>query len=429
MKYGLMCYGYTTNLGNEIQSIAARRFLPEVDYYIDHEMLESFDEDANVKMIMNGWYLDCPKAWPPSQNIDPLLVSMHFTTRTEERKAPILSDESREFFKMHGPVGCRDFHTLEFLSGNGIDAYFTGCLTLTLDSGRDKIEMEEKDKYIVINVNNPDELLGYLRQKTDKKIYVIYQDMIPSYEKAFPETMGSGVYTLTSLYDYREKLFMAENLLEVYENAHCVVTDRLHCALPCLAFKTPVLLIKDDRMQERFDGISELLHISSFDGYVNNYSVFDVDSPPENSRDYLKIRTDLIERCEKFTGHISDSCYTGISRQESLENHARILSKTAIETRNYMKTIVNDYRRSIKRSDRYLGMIRDYKIEIRDLTRESENRQKEIDDLTEKISDLNSTINSLNEKIQSQEKQIDEITSSGSWKVTAPMRKLKKNLK
>ena len=66
MKYGLMCYGYTTNLGNEIQSIAARRFLPEVDYYIDHEMIESFDEDANVKMIMNGWYLDCPKAWPPS---------------------------------------------------------------------------------------------------------------------------------------------------------------------------------------------------------------------------------------------------------------------------------------------------------------------------------------------------------------------------
>ena len=245
-----MCYDYTTNLGNEIQSIAARRFLPKVDYFIEHEKLERFDDDTNVKMIMNGWYLDCPQAWPPSDNIDPLLISMHFTTRTEERKAAILTDESREFFKRHGPVGCRDLHTVDFLKENDIDAFFTGCLTLTLDSGADKIKTEDDDGYIVINVNNPDEVLSFLKEKTGRRIYVIYQDMIPSYEKAFPETMGSGVYTLTSLYDYKEKLFMAENLLKIYENAYCVVTDRLHCALPCLAFETPVLLIKDERMQE-----------------------------------------------------------------------------------------------------------------------------------------------------------------------------------
>ena len=35
MKYGLLCYDYLENLGNEIQSIAARRFLPEIDYFID----------------------------------------------------------------------------------------------------------------------------------------------------------------------------------------------------------------------------------------------------------------------------------------------------------------------------------------------------------------------------------------------------------
>ena len=429
MKFGLMCYDYTTNLGNEIQSIAARRFLPKVDYYIEHEKLERFDEDTNVKMIMNGWYLDCPQAWPPSDNIDPLLISMHFTTRTEERKAAILTDESREFFKRHGPVGCRDLHTVDFLKENDIDAFFTGCLTLTLDSGADKIKTEDDDGYIVINVNNPDEVLSFLKEKTDRRIYVIYQDMIPSYEKAFPETMGSGVYTLTSLYDYKEKLFMAENLLKIYENAYCVVTDRLHCALPCLAFETPVLLIKNERMQERFDGISELLNVSSYDGYVNEYSIFDVDNPRENPKDYLKIRKDLIERCEKFTGHVNDSCYIDISYQELLENNAKILSKTSIETRDYMKTIVNDYRRSIIRSDRYLGMIRDYKIEIRDMNLKNENQNETIANLTKKIDSLNATIDNLNDEIKSKEKLINEITSSNSWKVTAPMRKIKKNLK
>lgn len=34
MKFGLMKYSYTTNLGNEIQSIAARQYLPHIDLYV-----------------------------------------------------------------------------------------------------------------------------------------------------------------------------------------------------------------------------------------------------------------------------------------------------------------------------------------------------------------------------------------------------------
>lgn len=37
-----MSYNHTTNLGNEVQSIAARRFLPKIDYYIDHEEIHQF---------------------------------------------------------------------------------------------------------------------------------------------------------------------------------------------------------------------------------------------------------------------------------------------------------------------------------------------------------------------------------------------------
>ena len=30
---------------------------------------------------MNAWYLNCPEAWPPSRNMDPLLISMHFSSQ------------------------------------------------------------------------------------------------------------------------------------------------------------------------------------------------------------------------------------------------------------------------------------------------------------------------------------------------------------
>ena len=142
MKYGLMKYSYTTNLGNEIQSIAARRFLPQIDYYIEHEKLNLFQNQEKVKMIMNGWYLDCLKSWPPSDSIDPLLISMHFTTSANDTKTVISSPESRDFLSTYGPVGCRDYATLELLKEIDIDAYYSGCLTLTLESKKTKTEKD-----------------------------------------------------------------------------------------------------------------------------------------------------------------------------------------------------------------------------------------------------------------------------------------------
>ena len=406
MKFGLISYDYTTNLGNEIQSIAARRFLPQIEYYIEHEKLDSFSKDTNVKTIMNGWYLDCPTSWPPSENIDPLLISMHFsTTTTQERIDAVLSDESKEFFEKKGPVGCRDYHTVEFLKDNGIDAFFTGCLTLTLDSGSKKIDDESDSEYIVVNLKDSEKIVDFLRQRSDKEIFIINQDMIPSLEKAYPETMPKGIYNLTSLYDYKEKFFMAENLLKIYENASCVITDRLHCALPCLAFKTPVLLIKNERMPERFDRISNLLLESSSEEYMGDYSIFDVNSPPENSTEYLKIRESLIKTCEKFTGCINESCYWDISYRELLNRNSLILSRNAVETRRYIEDIISKYKQNI----RFL----DY------ANNDIENRKQTIYNLNREIDELKKTV-------EKQRKIIMKMESSNSWKITSPLRKIRK---
>ena len=59
MKYGLLVYIDTENLGDDIQSFAARRFLPRIDYVVDRERLDTFktETDEPVSVIMNAWYM------------------------------------------------------------------------------------------------------------------------------------------------------------------------------------------------------------------------------------------------------------------------------------------------------------------------------------------------------------------------------------
>ncbi len=68
-KFCLLDYTNTANLGDEIQSIAARRFLPQVDRYVDREALNDVrsEDGASYWMIMNGWFCHRAENWPPSR--------------------------------------------------------------------------------------------------------------------------------------------------------------------------------------------------------------------------------------------------------------------------------------------------------------------------------------------------------------------------
>ena len=77
-SFGLIKYT-SFNIGDEIQSLAASRFLPNIDYYINRERTDKFksDQEEKVKVIMNAWWMWQSKHFPPSEDIDPLLISMH----------------------------------------------------------------------------------------------------------------------------------------------------------------------------------------------------------------------------------------------------------------------------------------------------------------------------------------------------------------
>ena len=65
--------------------------------------------------------------FPYHPNIRPLFISFHVN------RLDMLTDEAQDYLRRHGPIGCRDWNTVFLLLSAGIDAFFSGCLTTTLD--------------------------------------------------------------------------------------------------------------------------------------------------------------------------------------------------------------------------------------------------------------------------------------------------------
>ena len=66
MKYGILLNNRTDNIGDDIQSYAACRFLPSIDYYVDRENLDTFgygEIEEPVTVIMNAWYMYNKLLW------------------------------------------------------------------------------------------------------------------------------------------------------------------------------------------------------------------------------------------------------------------------------------------------------------------------------------------------------------------------------
>jgi len=107
MKYGIMYYKETDNIGDDIQTYVAKRFLPKIDYLIDREALNCFipEQKEYVSVIMNGWFMHNKAAWPPSLYINPLLVSMHFTCLEKiDVGEKYLQGLGGEYLKTHQPI-------------------------------------------------------------------------------------------------------------------------------------------------------------------------------------------------------------------------------------------------------------------------------------------------------------------------------------
>lgn len=285
MKYGLLTYDENRkffNVGDNIQSLAAKQFLPKVDVYVNRERLNEYKGDK-IKMILNGWFTHNIHNWVPSDDIEPIFVSFHMNNTA----APfMLSEKGIAYLKRHEPIGCRDQFTADTLKGKGIDAYFTGCLTLTLDSY--KVNDSERGNKIYI----VDPLYSYPRP--EKVFYNSKQTLKNILNgKAFQlgkkkrhlrnfisdEVLGNSEFINqeppSNTYTEAQKFQMAEDLLNKYARAKLVITSRIHCALPCLALGTPVIFVNgfDSFVDScRFDGILELFNRIDINSRTGEFS-------------------------------------------------------------------------------------------------------------------------------------------------------------
>ncbi len=273
MKYALFTYDENKrffNVGDNIQSLAAKQFLPKVDVFLNREKLADYKGDK-VQLIMNGWFTHNVHNWIPSDDILPIFVSFHMNNTA----APyMLSEKGIAYLKKHEPIGCRDQFTVDILKEKGIKAFFSGCLTLTLDSYK-VADSEREDKIYIV-----DPLYNYPRVK---KVFYDFKHTIRNILNGnifqlnknnrhlkkiiSKEILNSAEFINqeppSKTYSDPENFEMAEKLLIKYSKAKLVITSRIHCALPCLALGTPVIFINgfDSFVDScRFDGILELFN-------------------------------------------------------------------------------------------------------------------------------------------------------------------------
>jgi hypothetical protein len=151
-----------------------------------------------------------------------------------------LDDEDIEYFKKYEPIGCRDDFTCQGLRKLGIRTYLNGCMSLTLPS--DNKITNRRDKVYCVDV---------------------YDDLI----RHIPESIVDRCEWRSSLtedyvdIDYVEKVFR-----EYREHAQLIITSRLHCALPCMAYGIPVVFVHDI-FDQRFTWLEGLITIYTPDMY------------------------------------------------------------------------------------------------------------------------------------------------------------------
>jgi hypothetical protein len=349
VKYGLIMYKDSPNLGDDIQSYAASHFLPHIDYYIDREDMSSFipDEAEMVFVILNGWYLYNHTNWPPSDFIFPLLTSLHFDSvntmygSRNLEKNYAFDNIGAEFLRQYGPVGCRDFPTLEIMQRHAIPAAFSGCLTLTLEPF---LDIEKNDEILLVDICW-DERIEAVREKIQK-------------ESGQPVSVLSHYMPrpILSNMTYDERLRYVETRLKLYQSAYCVITTRLHCALPCLALGTPVLLIEEKISKNRIGTYYKYFERCTVNDLLNDGGIAFISSPTVAEINWLKFRDELRLLCKNYVRQARDGelsplllecrniARSGIKRHKMLERiaHECAEAQYEVETRLQEMSFLRD---------------------------------------------------------------------------------------
>lgn len=219
MKYGLPSVPWGHNIGDAVQSLLLR------DLYEEHGVKCSEYVPVGQSFRYRGEKLLLPmnscnvyggpqdaRKFAPSPDVDYRYLGFHLhgDLRTFGKNVKLGSDY---------PIGCRDVPTRDFLRSLGYNAYFSGCISMTLPK----------------------------RQEGDYRlVYVIDDDA----KKGLPFCDPVDLRPTTSLclpkdapWEKCEDL-ARDRIALLRDTAKLVITSRLHVYLPCVAMGIPVLFTR-----------------------------------------------------------------------------------------------------------------------------------------------------------------------------------------
>lgn len=275
VSIGIMAYGHpgrhraSANIGDHVQSLASLGHLvrhQDVRFHGPQDLVDlvehlqgrvrpemartgattdvdviTVDRDAsiykpvppNTWTLAFGWFMHAifeqRYGFPLHHNVLPIFVSFHCNKRD------LLTPEALEYLRRYGPIGCRDWTTVDILLSVDVPAFFSGCVTTTT------------------NTVFPD-----LAEEPSPDAPVAYVDMP---EGSVPP--GAVTYRHSSdrvrFRSFATSVFDALDLLETYRGKHpSLVTSRLHAWLPARSLGVPVEFVPKNRSDIRFAGLIDI---------------------------------------------------------------------------------------------------------------------------------------------------------------------------
>lgn len=206
---------------------------------LDRDFMSASKHIPKTWVVVYGWYmhpqfeLTCDFPFP--SNLRPVFLSFHINRQA------MLTPAAIEYLKDHCPIGCRDWSTVYLLRNHGIEAFFSGCMTMTLNKiyqnqPREKVA---SSKVALVDVRAK-QVARIISGENEDNFEIINQEL-----------------EIVRRTQFLENLHQAKKLLDRYREEFSVVhTSRLHCYLPCRAIGVPVEFTKPGKENDiRFEGL------------------------------------------------------------------------------------------------------------------------------------------------------------------------------
>ena len=250
----MLGYIGSRNIGDYIQTKAVIDMIHPINHKVlDREGLNKF-KGSKLKTIINGWFMENPKNWPPNNNISPLFISFHINPSAER---DLLKPESLNYLKQYEPIGCRDTYTQNLLQKNGIKSYHSSCITTTFTRDKYLTNKTQPEGVIVIGafdrLNPSIDFSSIYRLLLSLIKYPIYKLKYLLKKQSFENHLRNQnlvvkryqQITKRKISSHNQGLKLANDMLKEIAKSEIIITSRIHAALPALAMGLKVIFINE----------------------------------------------------------------------------------------------------------------------------------------------------------------------------------------